>query len=236
MTVIVSRPSLLIGVIGTNTDVGKTWVTAQLLATLKLRGASVAARKPVQSYAPDDINTDAARLAGASGEDVADICPAHRWYPLALAPPMAAQALGRGPVWMSEIISEVRWPANVDVGFVETAGGVRSPLACDGDSLDLLRCLEVDQLLLVADAELGTINSVRLTMAAVGSIPTVVYLNRFDAKNSLHELNRRWLVEHDKLTVITNVHALVVSIEDRADPPGRHHNTARTPAPDCRAR
>ena len=105
------RPARLIGVLGTNTDVGKTWVGSQLLATLKLRGARVAARKPVQSYAPDDINTDAARLAGASGEEIADICPAHRWYPLALAPPMAATALGRGPVRMQELISEIHWPA-----------------------------------------------------------------------------------------------------------------------------
>jgi dethiobiotin synthetase len=214
MTVIVSRPSLLIGVIGTNTEVGKTWVTAQLLATLKLRGAQVAARKPVQSYAPDDINTDAARLAGASGEDVADICPAHRCYPLALAPPMAAQALGRGPVLMAEIINEVRWPANVDIGFVETVGGIRSPLTGDGDSLDLLRRLEVDRLLLVADAELGTINAVRLTLAAVGATPTTVFLNRFERDNELHELNRRWLIEQDQLTVITDVHSLAVAIEE----------------------
>lgn len=216
MTGTVRRPALMIGVIGTNTEVGKTWVTAQLLAMLKLRGARVAARKPVQSYAPDDINTDAALLAGASGEDVADICPAHRCYPLALAPPMAAHALGRGPLWMSDVISEIRWPADVDIGFVETVGGVRSPLAADGDSLDLLRRLEVDRMLLVADAELGTINSIRLTLAAVGNTPTLVYLNRFQGDNELHELNRRWLNEQDKLEVITDVHSLVIAIENLA--------------------
>lgn len=234
MTVIDSRPSLLIGVIGTNTEVGKTWVTAQLLATLKLRGARVAARKPVQSYGPDEIDTDAARLAGASGEEVSEICPAHRWYPLALAPPMAANALGRGPVWMSEIVNEIRWPAEVDVGFVETVGGVRSPLACDGDSLELLRRLEVDRMLLVADAELGTINAVRLTMAAVSSTPTIVYLNHFDPNNELHELNRRWLVDQDKLTVITDVHSLAVAIEGACRSSG--HHAARTPKPRCCAR
>lgn len=233
MTEIDSRPSLLIGVIGTNTEVGKTWVTAQLLATLKLRGTRVAARKPVQSYGPDGIDTDAARLAGASGEEVTEICPAHRWYPIALAPPMAANVLGRGPVWMSEITEEIHWPAEVDIGFVETVGGVRSPLACDGDSLELLRRLEVDQMLLVADAELGTINAVRLTMAAVGSTPTVVYLNHFNPNNELHELNRRWLIEQDKLTVITDVHSLAVAIEDACR---SGHNSARTPKPSSCAR
>jgi dethiobiotin synthetase len=235
MTELDSRPSLLIGVIGTNTEVGKTWVTAQLLATLKLRGARVAARKPVQSYGPDEIDTDAARLAGASGEEVTDICPAHRWYPLALAPPMAAHALGRGPVWMSEIIKEIHWPEKVDIGFLETVGGVRSPVACDGDSLELLRRVAVDRILLVADAKLGTINNVRLTMAAVGSTPTIVYLNRFEPGNELHELNRRWLIDQDKLTVITNVHQLAVAIEE-ASQAACDHNSARTPKPSCLAR
>jgi len=210
------RPARLIGVVGTGTDVGKTWVASQLLATLKLRGARVAARKPVQSYAPDDINTDAARLAGASGEDVADICPAHRCYPRAMAPPMAATALGRGPVLMAELISEIHWPAGIDIGVVETAGGVRSPLACDGDSMQLIEQLQVDEVLLVADAGLGTINAVRLTLAAIGGIPTVVYLNRFERDNELHELNRRWLIERDKLTVITDVHSLALAIERRS--------------------
>ena len=210
------RPARLIGVLGTNTDVGKTWVSSQLLATLKLRGAHVAARKPVQSYAPDDINTDAARLAGASGEDLADICPAHRWYPLAMAPPMAADALGRGPVLMQELINEIHWPVGVDIGLVETAGGARSPVACDGDSMQLIERLQVDQVLLVADAGLGTINAVRLTLAAIGDIPTLVYLNRFEPDNELHELNRRWLIERDKLTVITDVHSLALAIEERS--------------------
>lgn len=213
MSEIASRPARLIGVLGTNTEVGKTWVAAQLLATLKLRGARVAARKPVQSYGPDDINTDAARLAGASGENVADICPAHRYYPLAMAPPMAARVLGRGPLLMEEIVAEVRWPEGIDIGLVETVGGARSPLANDGDSMDLLQRLQVDQFLLVADAGLGTINSVRLTLAAVGPLPTLVYLNRFDTSNELHELNRRWLIEQDHLSVITDVHSLAVAIE-----------------------
>lgn len=212
------RPARLLGVLGTDTDVGKTWVSSQLLATLKLRGARVAARKPVQSYGPDDINTDAARLAGASGEDLDDICPAHRCYPLAMSPPMAANALGRGPVLMKEIVAEIHWSPGVDIGLVETVGGARSPLANDGDSMQLLEILHVDEVLLIAHAGLGTINAVRLTLAAIGNIPTLVYLNRFDPENELHELNRRWLVEQDDLTVITDVHSLALAVEGRSVP------------------
>lgn len=136
---------------------------------------------------------------------------------------------------MSEIIKEIHWPEKVDIGFLETVGGVRSPMASDGDSLELLRRVAVDQMLLVADAKLGTINNVRLTMAAVGATPTIVYLNRFDPDNELHELNRRWLMDQDKLTVITNVHQLAVAIEEACQA-ACAHNSARTPKPSCCAR
>jgi dethiobiotin synthetase len=55
----------------------------------------------------------------------------------------------------------------VDVGLVETAGGVRSPQADDGDVLDLVAAIAPDHVILVADAGLGTINAVRLSVAAL---------------------------------------------------------------------
>ena len=59
-------------------------------------------------------------------------------------------------------MASIAWPeAAVDVGLVETVGGVRSPLAEDGDSRDLVRALAVDVVVLVADAGLGTIDAVR---------------------------------------------------------------------------
>ncbi len=53
------------------------------------------------------------------------------------------------------------------MGLVETAGGVRSPLAADGDCLDYCAALDPDVVVLVADAGLGTINAVRLTLDAL---------------------------------------------------------------------
>ena len=61
-----SRPALLIGVVGTNTEVGKTWVASRLLAALKARGLRVAARKPVQSYEPDSLATWNQKSLGAA--------------------------------------------------------------------------------------------------------------------------------------------------------------------------
>jgi dethiobiotin synthetase len=115
---------------------------------------------------------------------------------------MAAARLGRPPFTVDQLVSELTWPAGpVDVGLVETAGGVRSPQADDGDAVALCDALRPDVVVLVADAGLGTINSVRLS---VGVLPpgTVVTLNRYDGSNDLHARNRRWLIEQDALHVV----------------------------------
>jgi dethiobiotin synthetase len=201
-----ARPRRVIGVIGTHTEVGKTWVTANLLTVLKSNGLKVAARKPVQSYSPGSGPTDAELLAEASGEAVRDVCPAHRCYEIPMAPPMAADALGREPLWIEQLLGEIAWPAAIDIGFVETVGGARSPLAHDGDSVDLVKRLGVDAVLLVADAGLGTLNAVRLTLACLAPLPVTLYLNRYDESVDLHRRNREWLLRKDGIDALTHVH------------------------------
>ena len=80
-------------------------------------------------------------------------------------------------------------------------GGVRSPLAHDGDTVDLMALLKPDAAVLVADAGLGTINAVLLSFAALAPVPVYVILNRFDAGDSLHVANRRWLTDRFGLDV-----------------------------------
>ena len=48
------RPRRLVAVVGTGTDVGKTWVSARVLRDLRAAGLRVAARKPAQSFDPGD--------------------------------------------------------------------------------------------------------------------------------------------------------------------------------------
>jgi dethiobiotin synthetase len=196
-----------VGVVGTNTDIGKTWVTARLIEALRADGKCVSVRKPIQSFDANATATDADVLAAASGEDRHVICPPHRWYPRALAPPMAADCLSQAPIRLSDLLAEIEWPSNCDVGFVETVGGLRSPIAHDADSRDLLVRIAVDEVLLVADAALGTINSIQLTLEALPALPTAVYLNRFDESNELHRLNRQWLARRCGLAVLIDTKA-----------------------------
>ena len=207
------RPERLVLVLGTGTEVGKTWVSARLLTALRSLGVSVAARKLAQSFEPDDdpAGLDAAILGAATGESNEEVCLPHRSYEVAMAPPMAADVLGRAPFTIADLLGELIWPARelgagaeagVGVGLVESAGGVCSPQADDGDAVELCRALDPDVVILVADAGLGTINAVRASIGALNVLPVVV-LNRFDAGNELHVRNREWLSDRDNLCMVT---------------------------------
>lgn len=199
------RPRQLTIVTGTGTGVGKTWVAAAIIDQALGHGCTVAARKPAQSFDPDvpDL-TDADVLARACACEPHEVCPPHRSYEIPMAPPMAAAELGRPVPTMADLVAEMSWP-DTDIGVVETAGGVRSPLAIDGDTVDLAAAIGPDSIVVVADAELGTINLVRLSTQALADWPTLVLLNRFDAESKLHLSNLAWLAGHDGLRVTTSI-------------------------------
>lgn len=182
-------------VTGTGTEVGKTWVAVELVRELRARGITVAARKPAQSFSPEELGaTDAELLATATGEEPRAVCPPERWFSVPMAPPMAADALGEPSFTIADFVAEMR-PSAAAVTLLEGAGGAYSPLAADGDVLDLARALEVSVAVLVAHAGLGTINAVRLTAAALNGFDVIVVLNRFDDADALHRANHAWLTD-----------------------------------------
>ncbi len=190
---------------GTGTDVGKTWVTVELVRHLRAHGLQVAARKPAQSYAASDTTTDASLLGEASGVAPEEVCPRHRWYPVPLAPPMAADALDRARISVEDLIAEITWPEGAAVGFVEGAGGPCSPIAHDGDTLTLAQRLQPDLVLLVADPALGVVSHVRLAAQALSEHPLLVFLNRYEDTDEVHRRSHDWLRDVEGLTVLTDV-------------------------------
>jgi dethiobiotin synthetase len=204
----VARPQRLVVVGGTGTEVGKTWVGCELARHLRGLGQQVSARKLAQSFGPEEGPTDAERLAAATGEKAADVCPPWRWYPRAMAPPMAAEALGLPPFGLDDLVGELRWPPGVDVGLVEWAGGVGSPQATYGDAVDLVERLAPDLVVVVAGAGLGALSNVRLAARALSRHPLAVFLNHFDDEDDLHGRNRRWLAERDGLRVYVSTAGL----------------------------
>jgi dethiobiotin synthetase len=206
------RPERLVVVCGTGTEVGKTWVAARLIEELRGRGQRVCARKPAQSF---DVDAGGVRMGGptdgevlgkASGEDPAVVCHPVRSYRRAMAPPMAAEALGLPPFTVDDLVAELIWPdPPADVGLVELAGGVLSPQAADGDATHMVRALRPELVVLVSDAGLGTINGVRMSMGALAGTDTrvVVALDRFDARHDIHRRNLEWLAHRDGFDVVT---------------------------------
>lgn len=221
-----TRPRLLVGVAGTATEVGKTWVTAALASALSARGLVVAARKPVQSFDPASGEpTDAEVLARATGEDHDVVCAPGRSLTVPMAPPMAADVLGLSRPTLDALLGELVWPAGVDIGLVETVGGVCSPIAADGHSGDLVAGIVPDVVLLVADAGLGTIDAVRCAALALGaagaagerpsgpsSVSVIVMLNRFEPAQDLHRRNLAWLRDEDGFQVETTVPSLAARL------------------------
>jgi dethiobiotin synthetase len=205
-----SVPYRIVAVSGTGTGVGKTWTCVRLITALRARGLSVAARKPAQSFDVGDAGrTDAELLAQATGEAPMTVCPAHRWYPVAMAPPMAAAALGSDPFGVDDLAAELSasW-SRADVGVVELAGGPYSPIATDGDSADLARLVRPAVDVLVADAGLGVINAVRSSLTAFAAERIVIMLNRYDEGDQLHVANRTWLESRLTAPVATTIDEL----------------------------
>ncbi len=152
---------------GTDTEVGKTVVTAGIAAALREAGCDVGVWKPVQSGAlAHEKMSDAFRLRAWSG--VADRC--EEIAPLAFSAPLtpwlAAQAEGK-TLTMEEITAH-GYPllAKHDWLLVEGAGGLAVPLTETDMMVDLAVRLKLP-LLLVARAGLGTINHTLLSIEAL---------------------------------------------------------------------
>jgi dethiobiotin synthetase len=208
--------ALKVGITATGTEVGKTWLGSRLAAALRGMGLQVAARKPAESFDPSErVPRDSEVLAAATGEDPGQVCPPHRRYPLAAAPPMAADELGMPAIHVHELAAEISWPPATDVVLVEGAGGIRSPLAHDGDFLDLAVAIGMDLLVVVANCHLGVISEVRTAADAIGGrFPSVAFLNHFDPSSWVASRSADWLADRFGFSVHTKVDDLAAQIRD----------------------
>ncbi len=147
-------------VTGTDTGVGKTTISAGLLAAARRLGHRVAALKPAESGGdPGSVHTtDAARLAAAAGLDVPAEQLAPFRYALPVAPAVAARR-ERRPFDLTAFAALVdAWRSSTpDLFLIEGAGGLLVPYGDNILGADLAAHLGLP-LLIVARASLGTIN------------------------------------------------------------------------------
>lgn len=153
----------LVFVTGSDTGVGKTVLTAALTRRLRGLGVSAVALKPLCSGG----RADARELHSASGGALAldEVNPWH--FRAALAPVLAARREGRR-LRLTEAAARVRAVARrFELALVEGAGGLLSPLAEDGDNLDLLTALRPTEVIAVVPNRLGAVNQARLVLRAL---------------------------------------------------------------------
>jgi dethiobiotin synthetase len=151
-------------VTGTGTGVGKTIASAALASHARQVGIDVAVCKPVQTGAAtgDDDLAEVARLSG-----VTELAALAR-YPQPMAPRAAAEQAGLALPTRDEALRFIRSADRPGrLTLVEGAGGLLVELADDGVTL---RDLAIDldaAVLVVATAELGTLNHTALTLESL---------------------------------------------------------------------
>lgn len=148
-------------VTGTDTNVGKTFVSRALIHALRERGRRVAVMKPVETGVlaePDDAC--ALRAAAEDPAPLDVICPVRLRAPL--APSVAARLEGR-TIDPEDLVRRIGTRAgDADVLVVEGAGGLLVPIAGTFTFGDLAaRCAL--PLLIVGANRLGTVNHMALT-------------------------------------------------------------------------
>lgn len=160
---------------GTDTDVGKTIVTAGLMRAMRERGIDAVSMKPVQTgavalngtlVAPDlEFHHHVAQYEPDESEGA--LMTPYLYEP-ACSPHLAGRMAGNPPMVSRIIESAKGLAAKHDLLLVEGAGGVYAPLNESATMLDLMRALGLP-VVLVAHRGLGTINHSLLSIRAIES-------------------------------------------------------------------
>jgi len=148
-------------VTGTDTGVGKTFVTCALAHALRRRGRRVSVMKPVETGVSGRAeDAEALRAAARDPAPLDVVCPYRLRAPL--APAVAAPREGV-TIDVARLATLVRQrAADADVLLVEGAGGLLVPLAGRATYADLAVACELP-LLIVGPNRLGVINQCALT-------------------------------------------------------------------------
>jgi dethiobiotin synthetase len=148
-------------VTGTDTGVGKTFVTCALALALRELGRRVSVMKPVETGVLDQAEDAVAlRRAAADPAPLHDVCPWRLRAPL--APSVAARLEGTAvdPGRLEALVH--RRLEEADVLLVEGAGGLLVPIVDSITWADLAARLGLP-ILIVAANRLGTVNHCALT-------------------------------------------------------------------------
>ncbi len=176
---------MLIFVTATDTDAGKTWVTASAVRSLLNQNEIVRALKPVacgldENGQNEDVQT---LLAAQSLQNRNDICLYQFATPA--APSQAADAEGKSIdpqqllAWCEEKSSDV------EITLIEGVGGLMVPITDNWLVSDWIQAMPDAEIWLVVGCKLGAINQTLLTLdklKQMGRTPSRIIFNATDKK------------------------------------------------------
>ncbi len=201
----------------TGTDVGKTFVSALLVKKMREQNVNCGYFKPILSGAENVggklVPGDAKHVVEtAKLSCVPESCVSYMFEP-AVSPHLASS-----DIKLEKILADYKSHSTMyDFIVVEGAGGIICPLNLSDTPIimaDLIKLLELD-IIIVADAGLGTINSTVLTVEFAkqkGINICGIILNKFDSKNYMHQDNKLSIEKLTGIKVIATVKQDAVDI------------------------
>lgn len=180
-------------VTGTDTGVGKTYVSALLTRALRRAGLGTVALKPICCGPRDDVD---ALCAASENELTPD-----QTNPVWLAAPAAPLVAARLEKTAVEIEALTRWFDEIATGrdslLVEGVGGWLVPMAEGKTSADLAEAFGLPVLVVVAN-KLGCLNHTLLTLESIrarGLTCTGLILNTLSGEASVAAATNRTILE-----------------------------------------
>ncbi len=159
--------------VGSDTEVGKTYVSCGILRAVRRTSLSACGIKPIESgiemLTPD--SEDGARLAFASAQRQPTQALVRLDAPV--APPLAADREGTTLDWAWLMGAVEGHLGMADVTLVEGAGGLMSPLLWDRTAIDISVRFQAPIVLVVAD-KLGAVHQTRVSLIAARSMGCTV--------------------------------------------------------------
>lgn len=152
---------------GTDTEIGKTFITCAMLHRATQLGLKAAGLKPIAAGTDaTGLNEDVEQIRAASNVALPRAITNPYCFSAAVAPHIAAAEQGIKIEFTTIQTAFNSARSQADLLIVEGAGGFRVPLGVDRDSADLAIALDLP-IILVVGMRLGCINHALLTAEAI---------------------------------------------------------------------
>ena len=207
---------------GTDTDIGKTCISAALAIVLKKSGINVGVMKPFMcdaniktDFSHDDVTT----LTNAANVNDSRELINPFFFPISASPYTAAKNLGQ-KINVKLVLESYKKLSKIhDVMLVEGIGGIMTPILKDFAIIDLIKKLNLNTLI-VTSSKIGTVNHTVMTCEMCKNFKISVkglIINNFDSDGySIPQLERD-LFDLTDLSVLCSLpHIINFNIDDLA--------------------